>query len=335
MSPTNPSISILGNPSKNKLNYYVWKDVTNEKNVTYIPNVVKSGIARKLWALFRRLTLSKKLPCINFRHKIFDFIAYNILRKAITTDILIVSYVSLDEVGLNALDRLLKQNVKIILFLFDPLIGLSPHFQSLILSGVERGIFSAVYSFDPADCKKYNFKYWEQIYSGEGVNEITNIVYPIKRPIVYFAGRNKGRIQMLYDFIHIFEFSKISCVIRLPEYKLDNEKTKGVVILKEMVDYRQILSEVAGADIILDIIQSNQTGLSWRIIEAFIFNKKLITNNKSVVKSPYYNPDWIQVFDKPSDINIDWCYRDVDIQYNYQNDYSPKRFIDIISQNNY
>lgn len=41
---------------------------------------------------------------------------------------------------------------------------------------------------------------------------------------------------------------------------------------------------------LLEITQANQSGLTVRCLEALFFDKKLITNNTSVRKLPFYNP---------------------------------------------
>ena len=50
-------------------------------------------------------------------------------------------------------------------------------------------------------------------------------------------------------------------------------------------------------EIILDIAKPNQHGLSFRIFESLGMNKKIITNNRSVMEYDFYNPNNILVID--------------------------------------
>ena len=46
----------------------------------------------------------------------------------------------------------------------------------------------------------------------------------------------------------------------------------------------------------IDINQSNQTGLTRRPLEALFYNKKLITNNADIRRYNFYNPKNIFIF---------------------------------------
>jgi len=47
----------------------------------------------------------------------------------------------------------------------------------------------------------------------------------------------------------------------------------------------------------LDLVQGNQTGLSFRVFEAMALQKKLITDNKAIRNYPFYNPNNILILD--------------------------------------
>ena len=81
----------------------------------------------------------------------------------------------------------------------------------------------------------------------------------------------------------------------------------------------------------MDVRRSEkQYGPSLRYFEAVCYNKKLLTNNPCVVDLPYYDPRYIQVFNNPSDIDIDWLREDCTVDYGYKGDFSPNILIDRI-----
>ena len=95
-----------------------------------------------------------------------------------------------------------------------------------------------------------------------------------------------------------------------------------------MLAYDESLAEMLQSVCILDVVQENQTGISWRMIEALYYNKKLLTNNKKVLVSDYYDPRYIQYFERAEDINTDWIVDEVNVDFRYRNDYSPLVFLD-------
>jgi len=55
------------------------------------------------------------------------------------------------------------------------------------------------------------------------------------------------------------------------------------------------------AEILIDLVRSNQTGLSFRIFEAMALQKKIITNNQSIKEYDFYNSNNILVIDNQVD----------------------------------
>ncbi|MGM9970053.1 MAG: hypothetical protein ACI35S_06635 [Anaeroplasma sp.] len=53
--------------------------------------------------------------------------------------------------------------------------------------------------------------------------------------------------------------------------------------------YEDIISNNLRTKCIVDLTRENQTGITLRPLEALMFEKKLITNNKEIIKYPFYN----------------------------------------------
>lgn len=94
-----------------------------------------------------------------------------------------------------------------------------------------------------------------------------------------------------------------------------------------MLSYEETLQEVQYANCILEIVQEGQYGISWRTVEAFTYNKKLLTNNEGIKNNPFYNSEYIHVFNKVDDIDFDWVKEIIPVDYHYHNEYSPIEFI--------
>ena len=58
----------------------------------------------------------------------------------------------------------------------------------------------------------------------------------------------------------------------------------------KLLPYKQVIERVKDADVLLDYTIKPSTGLSLRCMESLFFGKKLITNNKTILKADFYNP---------------------------------------------
>jgi hypothetical protein len=151
-------------------------------------------------------------------------------------------------------------------------------------------LFDKVYSFDIQDCKKYGFERLTNFYYYEPAPvEIDKTVFCISHiekkryPFFNQMGKFLDENNITYRFLT----------------KQSKEKLRSPYIeyLKESIPYAEMLKLLNHYEIILDIAKPNQHGLSFRIFEALGMNKKMITNNRSVMEYDFYNPNNILVID--------------------------------------
>ena len=60
-------------------------------------------------------------------------------------------------------------------------------------------------------------------------------------------------------------------------------KTKGL-------PYEEFLQHTIQSDIVGEVVQSRQVGITVRALEAMFYHKKLITNNAAIRNTPLYQP---------------------------------------------
>lgn len=94
------------------------------------------------------------------------------------------------------------------------------------------------------------------------------------------------------------------------------------------MSYAEVVELVQQNDIIVEIINGTQTGNTLRLKEAVCYNKCLLSNNKNIISSPYYNPSYMQVFDSVDEINLNIFSKN--INYNYKGEFSTKLLMDLI-----
>ncbi len=95
------------------------------------------------------------------------------------------------------------------------------------------------------------------------------------------------------------------------------------------LDRVEMLRKQLESNCILEVLKGDALSCTLRFWEAVIYNKKLYTNWKGVVDSPYYDPRYIKVFSNPEDIDYDFIKERIDVDYNYQGELSPLRYLEI------
>jgi len=80
--------------------------------------------------------------------------------------------------------------------------------------------------------------------------------------------------------------------------------------------YEENLEYIKRSKCLLEIMQEGGNGYILRTCEAVAYNKKIITNNKILKDSEFYDENMISIFDNIEDIDIEFitnqngCYKD-------------------------
>ena len=151
-------------------------------------------------------------------------------------------------------------------------------------------LFDKVYSFDIQDCKKYGF------------DTLTNFYYyepepvAIDKTVFCISHIEKKRYPFFNQMGKFLDENKITYRFLTKQSK-EKLRSSYIEYLKESIPYAEMLKLLNHYEVILDIAKPNQHGLSFRIFEALGMNKKMITNNSSVMEYDFYNPNNILVID--------------------------------------
>lgn len=156
-----------------------------------------------------------------------------------------------------------------------------------------KTLFNKIYSFDVEDVKNNN-----------NFNLLTNFIY-LEKTLDDFS-ENKAfmilsdspeREKTLNRIAYILEEKNISnfeFIVLKPSL---NNFHKKIIITKKFISLNNVVEKMKNAEILIDLVRKDQTGLSFRIFEAMALNKKLITNNKTIVDYDFYNPNNILIID--------------------------------------
>ena len=185
--------------------------------------------------------------------------------------------------------------------------------------------FKYVLSWDKADVEKYGMIYHPTYYSHIKMP-------PVKETIsdCFFVGSSRGRLWILQEIHKRVTARGGKAEFYITEVDKKSQTEPGIHYNKRL-SYESVLYQDMATNCIIEVIASNQVGQTLRAEEAIIGNKKLLTNNVYMKQNPYYKTGFIRVFDKLSDEDIDFIMRKEDVEYNYQDDYSPILLIDHIN----
>lgn len=173
--------------------------------------------------------------------------------------------------------------------------------------------FDKVFSFDKQDCEKFgftpitNFNYLNFPAQAPAISPKYDLVYlssfderiaVLKRVIGQFPALHLsylativGKKSWIKKLLCFLRFSNQKCHItykiqKIPHAKLPEYYSQGKVIL--------------------DLVRSEQCGLSFRIFEAMALQRKIITNNLQVKKYDFYHPNNIFVLEENLKIDPDF-----------------------------
>jgi hypothetical protein len=146
----------------------------------------------------------------------------------------------------------------------------------------------------------------------------------------FFIGSSKGRLEVLQE-IH----RRVTAAGGKAEFYITNVDKKDQIEpgihYNKRLPYSVVLANDMASNCIVEVIAGNQVGQTLRAEEAIIGNKKLLTNNVYMKENPYYKSGFIRIFSEICDEDIDFIMRKEDVEYNYQDDYSPILLIDHIN----
>lgn len=151
-----------------------------------------------------------------------------------------------------------------------------------------KGLDCEFYTFDPIEAKKFGIKFKPYFYPEEYMIDCDEKV-PIKQDI-FFVGVDKDRLGVIKDLHRRFEQMNLTDKLMIvathhKKYSRSDEKW-----LAKRVPYEKIAENIKQSRAILDIVQSGQSGITLRPMEAMFYNKKLITNNIYIKEYDFYNP---------------------------------------------
>ena len=114
----------------------------------------------------------------------------------------------------------------------------------------------------------------------------------------FFVGADKGRVPILKKMGEIFQENNLE--VKLIVVGKNKEQDSRISFQEENYGYIHYLELLKNSRCIIDIVQEGQEGVTIRIIEALMYEKKIITTNKNLKKYEFYSEDNIFIWGERS-----------------------------------
>lgn len=226
--------------------------------------------------------------------KLYQYISWHLkLRK---TDLSIYNTLFVirgEHVPCFVLNKLKKSGLEMIMYQWDSVKNYNYLYQ--------KDFFDRISTFDREDSRLYGFNYFPLFFRKE-YGEIEQRKLEVNNAL--FVGTFQSK---RYDSVLVLKqnLSKVGIntiiKIKIPFYYYLKLMIKGIKLEKkhlvfENISFAEILKLYSNSDIIIDIANENQTGLTMRTFEALGANKILLTNNLSILEESFYNSKNIKFF---------------------------------------
>lgn len=320
-------IFVLPGNRWNKVYMNSFGELKKQKNVEFVDLYHDNG---KIVSILRRVCYSRRLNRIKLFSPFIGIIKKWVEIKKFSFELLTIDrntnyyiiFFNLAVPPVGAEKRLMKNkktNMKYVLYSMDSWDSKSLDRAKAYHNAIH---FDYFITFDYEDSIKYNIEYvtWPYCMLPDRKDK-----YTVSNDLIY-VGLAKDRLRDLTDIFLVSESNNCRNYFSIADVDKEANNVPGIIYNK-WIEYPEIVETVKESNCILEVLFNGQSAPTLRYFEAVCYNKKLLTNNKNVVNLPFYNPDYIHIFENTEDIDWDWVKERIPVDYHYDGRFSPKQFI--------
>lgn len=302
-------------PGYDPLFQYLIKDLECMPQCKIIKDLLKCKPLYSFWSKIHHD--KKRWSVLKYLYYFIATIRFLPLCRKKSNNIYIFSNIAIGLVPIGILRKVKKNGNKIVLYFID---SLSNRNAIEAFNYTKKMKFDLIYSFDQEDSERNHFIFFPTMYSKILKESDNKIIYD-----AIFIGSGKNRINIISRIVQTCP--NVFFYIDLTDIKNKGGNYKKIDINKRY-SYIDVVRMTMASNCIIDIkTDLKQSGLSLRAYEAVVYNKKLVTNNPSIFKFPYYNEKYMLYVDDWKELNEDFLTKKVNINYHYNNEFSPINFI--------
>lgn len=212
-------------------------------------------------------------------------------------------------------------NCKIIFTLFDLVkwhLHYTKNFEKV------KDFADVIFSYDIDDVEKYGLNFHRDGYSILPPEMLCN---DYKTHDLNFCGLAKDRYRRILAVYDAAKAHGINCDFNVPKLPDEEVAKRMELSLSHYIPYLDYLKMIQNENCLLEISQGTSKGYSLRPWEAIAYGKKILSDNKDLLKEEFYDPRFIQIYDEPKNINWDWVKEKIPVDYKYIDKLSIKNYI--------
>lgn len=187
-----------------------------------------------------------------------------------------------------------------------------------------------IVSYNHVDCEKYRLLYHPTVYTPDIKYNNTNIRYD-----VFFIGRAKDRFMTIVNVLRRLKKFGMKCKFIICDAPVSvRVYEEGLEYIDHAIPYDENLKLVASSACVLETLQGETSGYSFRVWEAITYGKMILTNNPRIMEAEFYSQDNILYFDSIDDIDDSYMNKiksNKKVNYKYKEKMNPRQFLEFIS----
>ena len=161
--------------------------------------------------------------------------------------------------------------------------------------------FDKFFSFEPKDVKAHDLLFLPNFYSPDlAVNK--NIRPQFDLSYVASSDERLVILEKILDSLHPLDLKININILSTKTIETKNKREKNITWFTDVLPRPETIRILNDSSVLLDIAQPKQEGLSFRIFEAMILEKKIITTNQSVIGYDFYNANNIFIWQNETTI---------------------------------
>ena len=225
--------------------------------------------------------------------------------------------------------RYLRRNYpgsKMVLFLQDVVAShKEPNINEL------RRKYDLLMSYDKKDCEKYRLTYHPTVLSSFRIKQ--NLEWEMSD--FFFIGQDKGRLKTLIGLYDELVSKGFTCdFIIQGEFDPQIKLPSGIKHINKSITYYENLQHVVNTRCVIELMQPDADGFTYRTWESIIYDKFLLTNNKKLQSESFYIKNNMFVIDDDAEID-NFLLRVKNMEYvenKYKQELSAEKILEFITE---
>lgn len=191
-------------------------------------------------------------------------------------------------------------------------------------------IFDDLYIFDQNEAQKLNVNYYCLPYSKLDIN--TKVYSSQKKSDLYFVGQAKSRYNKLIEIFEYCEKNNIKTDFYIIGVPAKDQQYKDKIHYIDFIPYEDVLKIMLNSNCGVELMVDGATSYSQRVLEAFVYGKKIISDNIYLRDAFFYDEEVIEIFQDVRDINSDFILNQREYNKKEENIFSPINFLKMIEK---